>query len=448
MGKTIKISKGLDIKLKGTANEELVNAEFSKTYAIKPTDFEGLTPKILIKPGAEVKSGTILFFDKYNPKIQFSSPVSGKITSIDRGELRKVLQITIEADNETKYEEFKKFDLKSLKREEVIEQLLNSGTWPFIRQRPYAIIANPETTPKSIFISGFDNAPLAPNYDFIIKNDLKNFQNGITVLSKLTDGKIYLNINNQTESTYSSITGVEKNIFIGKHPSSTIGTQINHISPINKGEFVWYVNPQDVIIVGKLFSEGKFDASKIIAITGSQIEKPKYLKTVIGAELKSLLNSNNVKSNSRYISGNVLTGTKINKTSHIGFYHSQITIIPEGNYYEFIGWAMPRLNKYSASKTFFSWLTPNKEYILDTNTNGGQRAFVMSEEYNKVVPINILPVELLKACIAEDIDKMEQLGIYEVAEEDLALCEFICTSKIDVQEIIRKGINLMIKELG
>ncbi len=448
MSKTIKLNKGLNINLQGKPVEQLVDSGISTTYAIKPTDFPGLIPKIVVKPGFEVKAGSVLFFDKYNPEIKFTSPVSGKIKEIERGERRKVLRVIIETTSEIQYEDFGKKEINSLKADDVKKTLLDSGTWTFIRKRPYAIIANPEEKPKSIFISGFDNAPLAPNYDFIIKENAKEFQAGIDAISKLTDGKVHLNISDKTGSVYSNITGVEKNTFIGKHPSSTVGVQINHIAPLNKGEVIWYINPQDIVIIGRLFTEGKYDARKIVALTGSEVNEAKYYNTRIGASINSITENNVKEGNNRYISGNVLTGTKVDKNDYLSFYDSQITIIPEGDYYEFFGWISPRLNKFSMSRLYFSWLMPNKKYTLDTNINGGERAFVVSEQYEKVVPMDIYPVELLKACLAEDIDKMEQLGIYEVAEEEFALCDFVCTSKIETQDIIRKGINLMIKELS
>lgn len=448
MSKTIKLNKGLDINLLGVADEKLVDSEVCNLYSIKPTDFPGLIPKIAVKPGFDVKAGSVLFFDKYNPDIKFTSPVSGKVKEVERGERRKVLRIVIEADKDFKYDDFGKKDLNTLNAEDIKKTLLDSGTWTFFRKRPYAVIANPNEKPKSIFISGFDNAPLAPNYDFIIKDNVKEFQVGIDIISKLTEGKINLNISDKTGSVYSNITGVEKNTFVGKHPSSTVGTQINHIDPINKGEVIWYLNPQDVIIIGRLFTEGKYDARKIIALTGSEVNEPKYYNTITGASVNSITLNNVKEGNNRYISGNVLTGSQISANDYIGFYDSQITIIPEGDYYEFFGWIMPRFKKFSMSRTYFSWLMPNKKYALDTNINGGERALVMSGQYEKVVPMDIYPVELIKACLAEDIDKMEQLGIYEVAEEDFALCDYVCTSKTETQAIIREGINLMIKELS
>jgi len=446
MGKIITLKKGLDIKLNGEAEKILVDTNKTKMFAVQPTDFEGIIPKLVVKPETEVKAGTVLFFAKKNPNIKFTSPVSGIVKQIVRGERRRILYVLIEADDDIKYENFNISDT-SLTVENIKETMLNAGVWPFIRQRPYAIIANPETKPKSIFISAFDSAPLGVDYEFILSNEKDNFQKGINILSKLTDGKINLNIDGKADDTFFlQITGVELNKFIGKHPAGTIGTQINKIDPINKGEFIWYINPQDVVIIGRLFSQGKFDARKIIALVGSQVSEPRYYNTILGEELNSFGESSFNDKNNRIINGNVLTG-KISQ-GFIGAYNSQITVIPEGNYYEFFGWISPRLKKFSISKTYFSWLMPSKKYSLDTNLNGGERAFVVTGEYEKVVPIDILPTYLIKACLAEDIDKMEQLGIYEVAEEDLALCEFVCTSKIEVQKIIRNGINLMIKELS
>ena len=447
MGETITLKKGLDIKLKGEAEKQLVDAAVSKIVAVKPTDFSGIIPKLTVKPGAMVKAGTVLFFDKNNPDIKFTSPVSGTVKDVVRGERRRMLQVLIEADSETKFEDFKTNDLASLDAEKIKEVMLSSGVWPFMMQRPYAVIANPSTKPKSIFISAFDSAPLGVDYDFVLEKESTNFQKGIDVLAKLTDGKVHLNVDGKKESSFfNGVNGVELNKFIGKHPAGTIGTQINKIDPINKGEFVWYMNPQDVVILGRLFAEGKYDAKRIVALAGSEVENPKYYNTILGADMSVFNEPSISKKENRVINGNVLTGEKADE--YLSFYNSLVSVIPEGDYYEFFGWILPRFKKFSMSKSYFSWLMPNKEYALDTNVNGGDRAFVVTGQYEKVVPMDILPTFLLKACLAGDIDKMEQLGIYEVAEEDLALCEFVCTSKIEVQSIIRDGINLMIKELS
>jgi len=448
MGKTIKLSKGLDIKLKGRANLELAEAQKPQYVALHPSDFPGIKPKVTVKPEQKVKAGETLFFDKNNPDVKFTSPVSGTVVKVERGERRKVLKVIVKPDETNEFIDFGAEKPQDSTRESVTKKMLEAGVWPFIRQRPYAIVANPADKPKAIFISGFDNAPLAPDYDFILKDSINDFQAGIDAISKLTDGKIHLNISDKQGKVYSGVKGVEINTFIGKHPASTIGTQINHIDPLNKGEIIWYINPQDIVIIGRLFNSGKFDARRIVALAGSEVNEPKYYNTILGAQTNSVVGDSVPNLNARFISGNVLTGTKTTYNGFLSFYDSLLSVIPEGDYYEFMGWAMPRLHKFSHSRTYFSWLMPNKEYVLDTNMNGGPRAFVMSEEYDKVVPMDILPEELLRACLAEDIDKMEQLGIYEVAEEDLALCEFVCTSKTEVQEIIRNGINLMIKELG
>ena len=449
MSEIIKIKKGLDIKLKGKSGYVIKKAEASKLFAVKPTDFPGLIPKLDVKIGDSVKAGSPLFHDKYKADIFYTSPVSGKIQSINRGERRRILEVVVESDGANEYVEFSKGNHSSLSKDEIIKNMLVSGVWPLIRQRPYGIVANPADNPKAIYISGFDSAPLAPDYDFILQNQIDAFQKGINILTKLTEGKVHLGLNAlNTASPLLKVTNVEISKFQGPHPAGNVGIQIHHIDPINKGDIVWYINPQDVTILGRLFETGRFDASRIVALAGSEILNPQYYQTIIGASIEPMIKDNITNDTIRFISGNVLTGTKITAEGYIGYYDSLISAIPEGNHFEMLGWALPGFNKFSMSRTFFSWLSKNKEYRLDTNLNGGERAFVMSGEYEKVLPMDVLPVQLLKSILINDIDKMEQLGIYEVVEEDLALCEFVCTSKVEVQSILRNGINNLIKELG
>ncbi|OFX60249.1 MAG: NADH:ubiquinone reductase (Na(+)-transporting) subunit A [Bacteroidetes bacterium GWA2_30_7] len=450
MAKSITLNKGLNIRLDGEAEKIFIKTEISDKYAVKPTDFIGLTPKLLVKEGDEVKAGSPLFIDKYNPEINFVSPVSGKVSEIKRGERRRILEVIIDASKEIVYNNFEKIDIEKASAQEIKTQLLKAGLWTFIIQRPYGIIANPAHTPKSIFISAFDTAPLAPDVDFVMQDDEEFLQKGINALKKLTNGVINLNVNGNynVSKVFTHLKNVELNKIEGIHPAGNVGIQIHHIDPINKGEVVWVINPQDVVAIGRFFEKRIFDAHRIIALTGSEVIHRKYYKTIIGSSVKTILKDNVSGNNFRVISGNVLTGKKIDFEGFIGFYDTQVTVIPEGNHFEFLGWGMPGLNKFSASKTFFSWMMPSKKYKLDTNINGGHRAFVMTNQYEKVVPMDIYPQYLLKAILAEDIDKMEQLGIYEVIEEDLALCEFVCTSKIDVQEILRKGLDLVRKEMS
>lgn len=451
MSEVKKIKKGLDIKLAGKAEKVLEKADRSETYAIKPTDFPGLTPKLKVKVDAEVKAGDALFFDKYYPEINFVAPVSGKVIAVNRGERRKILEVVIQADSETQYQEFKKADPNSLSREEVKEEMLKSGLWAYVRQRPYDVIAKPQDTPKAIFVSAFDTAPLAADIDFLLKEDASAFQAGLDALAKLTDGKVHLNINpniNQSK-TFSDAKNVVVNQFTGVHPAGNVGIQIHELSPMNKGEVAWVIRPQEVVFIGRLFQKGVYDVSRKIALCGSEVKTPCYFETIQGASVRNILKGK-LKDDEkiRVISGNVLTGAQISEDGFLNFYDSQITVIPEGDKFEFLGWALPGLQKFSMSKTFFSWLTPNKEYRLDANLHGEHRAFVMTGEYDKVLPMDVLPLQLIKSIMIEDIDQMEQLGIYEVAPEDLALCEFVCTSKINVQDLVRKGIDLMVKEMS
>jgi Na+-transporting NADH:ubiquinone oxidoreductase subunit A len=374
--------------------------------------------------------------------------MGGKVLSVNRGERRKILEVIIETDVKAGSVEFKKADPNSLTGDEIKELLLTSGMWPFIKKRPYGVIASPNDNPISIYISTFDTAPLAPDYNFVMKGQMGTFQTGINALAKLTSGKVVLGVN--ANSTFNAIKNVVINTFEGPHPAGNVGIQIHNTNPINKGDVVWTVNVQDVLFMGRLFETGKVDFSKIIALTGSEVENPKYYKTVLGVPVAILTDRKLKKADykQRIISGNVLTGTKVKSIGYVGFYDAQVTVIPEGDNYDFLGWAKLRLNKFSMSHSYFSWLTPEKVYKPDANLNGEERAYVVTGQYDKVLPMDILPVHLIKAIIADDIDKMEQLGIYEIIEEDLALCEFVCTSKIEVQKIIRDGINLMIKELG
>jgi len=450
MSEVIKIKKGLNISMLGTAEKIIKKAAQAEFYAVKPSDFVGIRPKLVVKVGDRVKAGSPLFFDKFQPNVQFTSPVSGEVVDIKRGERRAILEVIVKADAVIEYEEFKVGDPKNLSKTEIVEIMQKAGLWPAIRQRPYSTIANAEDNPKAIFISAFDSAPLAPDMDYVVKDCGDCFQKGIDVLSKLTEGKIHINVNADypPAETYTKAKGVQLNYFTGPHPAGNVGVQINKVDPINKGDIVWYTYPQEIISIGRLFMEGKYDATKIVALTGSEIKNANYFKILNGASIKNIVENNVNEGELRYISGNVLTGSKIEEDGFVGYYDSQITVIPEGKYHEFFGWATPGFKKYSAGRTVFSWLIPGRKYRLDTNLHGGKRAYVMTGEYDKVFPMDIFPVQLIKAILVEDIDKMEQLGIYEVDEEDFALCEYVCTSKTEVQSIIRSGLDLMRKEMS
>ena len=450
MPDTIKIRKGLNINLRGKAEKIFIKAKTAELFAVKPTDFQGLLPKLEVAVNDKVKAGTALFYDKYHPEIKFTSPVSGIVQAINRGERRRILEVVISPDGTFEYEEFIKADPASLAREEIVHYLLKSGLWPTVRQRPYNLIADPAATPKAIFISAFDTSPLAPDYDFLMKEMGQEFQTGINALLKLSGGKAHLNIDSTypASTVFSNAKGVQINKFMGPHPAGNVGTQIHYIDPINKGEVVWVVSPQDVATIGRLFIQGHYDASRIVAVTGSEVINPRYYKTLASSCIRSITEHNIREGNPRYISGNVLTGTRVTPNGFLGFYDSQLTVIPEGNHQEFFGWLSPGLKKFSLSHTFLSRFLPRDEYVIDTNIHGGNRALMITGNFEKVFPMDIYPMQLLKAIIIEDIDLMEKLGIYEVVEEDFALCEFVDTSKTDIQAIVRKGLDLMYKEMS
>ncbi|NMC37879.1 MAG: Na(+)-translocating NADH-quinone reductase subunit A [Bacteroidales bacterium] len=446
----VKLKKGFDIRIKGVAEKKLAGFADPAMFGLKPVDFPGLTPKLNVKEGSQVLAGAILFHDKLRPEIRFTSPVSGKVVAIERGDRRKILQIVIEKEGNESID-FGKFKLSEVSGEMVKDCLLASGLWPSIRQRPYHIVANPHNIPKSVFVTGFDSSPLAPDYDFILENSkISYYRTGLFALTKLANGSIKLILKDRSGAGryFSDIPGIEIHYFSGPHPSGNPGVHIHHIDPVNKGEVVWYTNLQDVSIIGRLLEEGIYRPEKIVALTGSEVINKQYYRMLAGGSVASMAEGNVRPGNLRYISGNVLTGTRIKSDGYLGYYDSQVTVIPEGDYHEFFGWASPGASKFSFYRTYLSSLFPRKEYQLDTNLHGGERAFVVTGQYEKVLPMDIFPMQLLKAILAGDIDMMENLGIYEVAEEDLALCEYICPSKIEIQSIIRKGIDLMIKEMS
>ncbi len=451
MSNIIKIKRGLDIKLVGVPEKKLKEISSSKSYGIKPPDFIGVTPKVVSKVDTSVKAGTTLFYDKYNPEVVFTSPVSGKVTAINRGERRRILEFVIEPDGKNDSETFKKDKPENLSGEDIKKEILRSGCWPLIRQRPFNIIPKPEIVPRDIFITSFNSAPLSADMNFIVKDEFSAFQTGINTLTKLTDGKVYLGIKSgEISNLFSNTANVEKYEFSGPHPAGNVGVQINKVKPVNKGEVVWTLNVSDVIIIGRLFETGTYNPMRIIALSGSEIKNPQYYKTLIGTKLSELTNGQLKDNglNKRFISGDVLSGEKITENDYIGFYDTTVTVIPEGDKPEFFGWAKPGLKKFSISRTFFSWLTPNKERILDANLHGGERPFIVTGELDKVFPMDIYPMQLIKAVMIKDLDLMEELGIYEVAEEDFGLCEVVNTSKIEIQKTIREGFDFAIKELG
>lgn len=451
MGKFIRLKKGFDINLAGKAAPTLASTEQPELFAIKPTDFMGIyMPKLLVKEGDTVRAGTPLFRDKKKDAVLFTAPVSGEVVEIKRGEKRKLLEVKILADKTNEYEPFTKHsvsDIANMDRAAAQEQLLRSGIWVNLVQRPFGVVADPDETPKAIFISAFDSHPLAPDYNFIFKGEETYFQQGVEVLKKFTSGAIHLNVHTEREISpvFSQAKGVELNKFSGPHPTGCVGVQIHHIDPINKGDVVWTINPQGVIQIGKLFTEGIYDASRIIAIAGTEVNKPQYYKTYTGACVKKFLEGNLKSENVRVISGNVLTGTRIEKDGFVGFYDHLVSVIEEGNYHEFMGWITPSAKKLSFQRAIglLSFLKGKSEFVLDSNTHGEPRAFVQTGVFEKVTPMDILPTYLLKSIIAEDFDEMEALGIYEVIEEDLALCEFVDVSKHDIQGLLREGIELM-----
>lgn len=447
MGNAINIRRGYDIRIEGAAEKTVDDLSLSDIIGVKPTDFHTVIPKLLVEVGDEVLAGQALFFDKNRPDIHFNAPVSGEIAEIVRGEKRRILEIRILPDKkDIRYVSYPVSDPATLSREEITERLLESGCWNYIRQRPFSLIANPSDTPKGIFVSCFDSAPLAPDIGYIVDFEKENFQAGLSALQNLSGGHLHLGLRaapktGLSDSDFSGIPVEHIHHFKGPHPAGNVGIQIHHIDPIQKGEVVWYVHPQDVLIIGRLFREGRYRADRLLALTGSSVLHPQYFRVMTGQRIGNILSDRLRDAHCRAIQGNVLAGTTTGSDDFLSYYTNHLTVIPEGDEPEFLGWLLPGFKKLSLSRTYFSWLFPKRNYQLDTNMHGEERAFVMTGQYDKVLPMDIYPVYLLKAILAKDIERMEALGIYEVAEEDLALCEFVCTSKIDVQKIVAEGLE-------
>ncbi len=438
MSNDIRIKKGLDIKLKGEAEKVIENAVISNFYTIRPEDFHGVIPKMLVKEGETVKAGSPLYFDKSNENVKIVSPVSGTLLNLERGEKRRILSLKIQADKPQTFLEHSAIDVEKASATDIKNRLLESGCWPFIKQRPYDIIANPEKQPKAIFVSGFNTAPLAADLDFVLNGKEAELQAALTALSKLTEGKVHVSIAGNSNSPFKGLKNIILHTVSGPHPAGNVGTHINKIDPVNKGEVVWTVNAQDLVIIGELLLTGKFNAERIVALVGSSVEKPRYFRTKIAAEVATIIYDKGVKKdgNDRVISGNVLSGKQIKPDGNLDYYSNVISVIPEGDDYEFFGWNKPVFDKISTSRALtFSWLFPYKKFDLNTNTNGEHRAFVTTGTYEEVFPLDIFPMQILKACMYNDLDEMEVLGMYEVAPEDFALTEFVCVSKQPHQKI-------------
>ena len=449
MSKDIRIRKGFNLSLEGEANKILVDTHQSKTFALKPDDFFYTTPKLLVKEGEKVQKGSPLFFSKQNPRIHFVSPVGGEVTAIVRGAKRKILEIVITQDEAQGSVKHEIPSLESLEQEQLKEVLLKAGAWPFISQRPYGTIAQPEDTPKAIFVSSFTTAPLDVDYDFLLKNNKAEFQKGIDVLAKLAE--VTLTADGNFKGFFEKVNNANVVGIKGQHPAGNVGVQIHHLNPVNAGERVWVVNPEDVANIGALFLTGEFSAQRTVAVVGSSVKNPQYYKTTIGASVASLLQQSNLNDAqpNRLINGDVLTGTATSLSGYLSYYNNLFSVIPEGNHYRMFGWLPFVDNKIpSMSKTSLSWIFGKRKAKVDTNLNGEERALVVTGEMEKVFPMDIYPMQLIKSCMIEDVERMEVLGIYEVVPQDFALIDYSSTSKLEAQEIIRRGVELMIKEEG
>ncbi|MBR2360106.1 MAG: Na(+)-translocating NADH-quinone reductase subunit A [Bacteroidaceae bacterium] len=447
MANIVKLRKGLDIALKGKPAREMMDVKPSAEYALVPDDFTGVTPKVVVKEGQIVKAGEALFVDKNHPDVKFVSPVSGKVTLVERGARRKVMSIRVAAEG-NEVVDFGKKDVSALSGGQVKEALLEAGLFAFFKQRPYDVVPAPEVAPRAIFVSAFDSQPLAPEFEYVLNGQEADFQTGLDALAKIAPTCLSVSAK-QTSAALIQAKNVTVTVFDGPHPAGNVGVQINNIAPVNKGEVVWTLGAEEVIFIGRLFNTGCVDFTRTIAVAGSEVNAPAYVRVKVGAKIESVLKGRMAEGKSlRIINGNVLTGYKTSLEGFVAAHATELTVIPEGDdVHEMLGWIMPRFDQYSTSRSYFSWLMGKKEYTLDARVKGGERHMIMSGEYDRVFPMDIMPEYLIKAIIAGDIDRMEALGIYEVAPEDFALCEFVDSSKLELQRIVREGLDALRKEM-
>lgn len=447
-GNEVKILKqGHDILLEGKASGEVKEGNV-RTYAVSPKNFIGMSPipKVLVEVGDKVKAGDVLFFDKKNERVKYVSPVSGEVAAVNRGAKRSIAEIVIIADKENEYKVLDSFELANAGRTALVDYLLETGAWTLIRQRPFDVVANYNIVPRDIFVSTFDTAPLAPNSNIVVAGKEAAFQKGIEVLSKLTDGKVYLGLDGRGSETPSSAftdANAEKVYFKGKHPAGNVGVQIHHIAPIGTNDIVWTLGVQEVITLGKVFTEGRFDAERIVAVVGAELNEPSYLRTYLGANMGELVKDNLANDHVRLVSGDVLSGKQKDSKEYLNYYDDQVTVLAEGDDYELFGWLLPIAPRPSMSNTFPNFLFPNQEFKVTTNTHGEKRAFVNSSDYERVMPMDVMVQPLMKSILVNDFERMEGLGLHELSEEDVALCEFVCTSKMPLQKILREGLDTM-----
>ena len=442
----IETHKGLDIQLAGKASEKKTKLGVVSDYALVPDDFTGIVPKVVVKEGDHVLAGDPLFVNKNFPEVRFASPVSGIVEAVVRGDRRKVLCVKVKADDSQEYRDFGSKNVDSLDGNGVRSLLLEAGLFGYINQLPYAVSTTPDTTPKAIFVSAFRDMPLAGDFDFEVQGQETDFQTGITALSKIAQVNVGISSKSQNE-TLRNLKDATVTAWQGPCPAANVGVHVNHLCPVNKGEVVWTVDPVAVIFIGRLFNTGKVDLRRTIAVAGSEVVEPHYVDALVGTPLKAILEGKVHEGAVRIINGNPLTGRKDSLDGYLGAHTSEVTVIPEGDDAdEMLGWIMPRLGHFSANRSYFSWLLGKRDYKLDARVKGGKRNMIMSGEYDKVLPMDIYGEYLIKAIIAGDIDKQEQLGIYEVAPEDFAVAEFVDSSKLELQSLVRKGLDTLRKE--
>jgi Na+-transporting NADH:ubiquinone oxidoreductase subunit A len=444
------IKKGLDLPIAGKPVQVIGDANPVSTVAIMGNEYIGMKPTMLVEQDQQVKLGQTLFTDKKNAAIQFTAPGAGTIKAINRGAKRALQSVIIElrGNDEITFKSYPQSQLAELSRDDVKNNLLNSGLWTALRTRPYSKSPSPDTIPHSIFVTAIDTSPLAADPTVIISEYIDDYSNGLTVLSHLTDGKVFVCQSDDAAITGTAVTNVETHTFSGPHPTGLASTHIHLLDPVSANKTVWHINYQDVIAIGKLFTTGHLWVERIISLAGPLVHNPRLLRTRLGANTEDLVRDETQHVQSRIISGSVLHGhTATNWAAYLGRFHSQVSVIADSDEREFFGWIKPGgHNKFSALNVFISKLLGKKNYDLTTSQNGSPRAMVPVGTFERVMPLDILPTQLLRALVVKDTDAAQALGCLELDEEDLSLCSFVCSGKFAYGPMLRTNLIQIEKE--
>ena len=443
----IKLKKGLDIPLAGSPKQEISTGNTINTVAVLGEEYIGMRPTMAVEVGDTVKKGQVLFEDKKTPGVKFTAPVAGTVKEINRGAKRVLQSVVIEAagNDAVQFAKYSANELAGISREQVVQNMVDSGLWVALRTRPFSQTPAIDSTPRAIFVNAMDTNPLAADPEVVIAADSEAFSHGLTVLAKLTEGKLYLS--KKAGANIPSVAQAQVAEFDGPHPAGLVGTHIHLLDPVSAKKVVWHIGYQDVIAIGKLFTTGELHSERVIALAGPAVKSPRLVKTILGASVAEQTAGELADGQNRIISGSVLSGSTAHGVhGYLGRFHTQVSVLAEGYDKEFLGWIAPGATKFSVTRAYLSHLSPKRLFNMTTTTNGSSRAMVPIGNYERVMPLDILPTLLLRDLISGDTDGAQTLGCLELDEEDLALCTFVCPGKYDYGTILRNCLTTIQKE--